>query len=176
MKTINLRDYYPYYLKDTYIEVADEIANELCRFTLNEEAYRINVYRAKAYYSLDCDDGIDSEAINKPLTPEELLDYELTAQLIHEAIASLPPVQARRVEAHLIWHKSKSAIAKSENIQKSSAGESIERGLKNLRNILKKFYEHPLLFAFFCTGIWEDIVPFMQLENRIYGIAGTDPA
>ncbi len=140
MTTINLRDYYPFYTEDAFIEVSDEIAAQLHRFNLDDEAYRIRVYRAKAYFSLDCDDGIEGEAICKPLTPEELLDRELTAQFLHDAMASLSPTQARRVYAHIVQQKSKAEIAKAEHIQKSSASESIERGLENLRKFLKNSF------------------------------------
>ena len=39
MKRINLRDYYPSYASDFFLEVADEIALSLKRFELDEKAY-----------------------------------------------------------------------------------------------------------------------------------------
>lgn len=53
MQKINLRDYYPYYQSDFFLDVADEIAFSLKRFDLLEQAYRLRRYRHKAYYSLD---------------------------------------------------------------------------------------------------------------------------
>ena len=52
MKEINLREYYPFYNMDVYLEVSDEIAGQLDRFKLDEEAHRVRVLRAKAYFSL----------------------------------------------------------------------------------------------------------------------------
>lgn len=140
MTTINLRNYYPFYKEDTFIEVSNEIAEQLRRFNLDDEAYRIRVLRAKAYFSLDCDDGIENDATSKPETPDEILERALTAKLLNEAMALLSPTQARRVYAHVVLGKSKKEIAATEHITKASANESIERGLANLKKLLKKTF------------------------------------
>ena len=67
MKKINLRDYYPYYTQDMIVEVPDEVALLLREYMLLEEAYRIRTYRYKAFYSLDRDEGIEREILQKPL-------------------------------------------------------------------------------------------------------------
>ena len=59
MKEINLREYYPFYNMDVYLEVTDEIAGQLDRFKLDEESHRVRILRAKAYFSLDRGDGIE---------------------------------------------------------------------------------------------------------------------
>ena len=59
MKEINLREYYPFYNMDVYLEVSDEIAGQLDRFKLDEEAHRVRILRAKAYFSLNRGDGIE---------------------------------------------------------------------------------------------------------------------
>lgn len=58
MTTINLRDYYPWYIEDQYIEVSDEVAAELRADKLYEAAYQRRIIRNKAQYSLDCDDTV----------------------------------------------------------------------------------------------------------------------
>ena len=73
MKEINLREYYPFYNMDVYLEVPDEIAGQLDRFKLDEEAHRVRVLRAKAYFSLDHGDGIEKDALQKPPQPLELI-------------------------------------------------------------------------------------------------------
>ena len=73
MKEINLREYYPFYNMDVYLEVSDEIAGQLDRFKLDEEAHRVRVLRAKAYFSLDRGDGIEKDALQKPPQPLELI-------------------------------------------------------------------------------------------------------
>ena len=58
MTTINLRKYFYWYKVDEYIEVSDEVAEELRA----DKDYEINHWRRmkrnKANYSLDADDGI----------------------------------------------------------------------------------------------------------------------
>jgi hypothetical protein len=60
---INLRDYYPFYTSDCFMEVSDEVAEMFKEFDRKEAAYRLRTYRHKAYYSLDRDDGLEHEAV-----------------------------------------------------------------------------------------------------------------
>jgi len=53
MKVINLRDIYPHYTQDCFVEVTDEVADLFSEFDHKEAAYRLRTYRHKAYYSLD---------------------------------------------------------------------------------------------------------------------------
>ena len=75
MTTINLRDYYPFYTHDYFIDVPDEVVELFKEFDRKEAAYRLRTYRHKAYYSLDRNDGIEHEALFVSLSPHEL--YEL---------------------------------------------------------------------------------------------------
>ncbi len=63
MAIINLRDYYPFYTSDCFMEVSDEVAEMFKEFDRKEAAYRLRTYRHKAYYSLDRDDGLEHEAV-----------------------------------------------------------------------------------------------------------------
>ena len=60
MAIINLRDFYPYYTADSFIEVPDEVAEAMAEFDRKEAAYRLRTYRHKAYYSLDREDGLST--------------------------------------------------------------------------------------------------------------------
>ena len=51
MKEINLRDYYPFYTKDTVAEVPDEVTDLLREYKLNEAAYFLRTYRHNFYAS-----------------------------------------------------------------------------------------------------------------------------
>ena len=79
MTTINLKDFYPWYTQDEYMEVSDEVAEELRANKRYEAAYRRRVTRNKAQYSLDCDDGIEYSACVFEPSPEELVLREGTA-------------------------------------------------------------------------------------------------
>src|SRR5699024_7619065 len=62
MTTINLKDFYYWYLTDELLEVPDEVAEELMASKRREAAHAERVRYNKAYYSLDCDDGIEYSA------------------------------------------------------------------------------------------------------------------
>ena len=62
MKTIDMNDFYVdplLYGNPPQTEVSDEMAEALWQFMRDEQAADRRVRRAKAYYSLDCGDGIE---------------------------------------------------------------------------------------------------------------------
>ena len=61
MKEINLRDFYPWYMEDVMVEVTEEVAEELLAGQRYIKARR-RVYRNKAHFSLDAEDGIEYSA------------------------------------------------------------------------------------------------------------------
>ena len=115
MKKINLRDYYPYYTQDMIVEVPDEVALLLREYMLLEEAYRIRTYRYKAFYSLDRDEGIEREILQKPLNPAEIWEQRQMTELIYKA-----------------------DIAKAAGTHKSRITRSIEAGLRSLEKYFKE--------------------------------------
>ena len=60
MQTINLKQYYPFCTEDTFVEVSDEIVEAFLLDKRAEAARERKMYRYKAFYSLDCDDGIEN--------------------------------------------------------------------------------------------------------------------
>ena len=118
MTTINLKDYYPWYLTNEYIEVTDEVAEALMASKRAEAAHAERVRYNRAYYSLDCDDGIDYSACVHEPSPQELLDRKEMFYLLWNALNSLPEVQGRRVDAYLILGKTYRQIAREEGVDK----------------------------------------------------------
>lgn len=139
MKEINLREYYPFYNMDVYLEVSDEIAGQLDRFKLDEEAHRVRVLRAKAYFSLDRGDGIEKDALQKPPQPLELILKAEQAERLNAALRSLSERQRCRLLAFYLDGKSKSQIAREEGVRENSVRESIQGGLMRLKKSLKNF-------------------------------------
>lgn len=138
MTTINLKDYFAWYSHDEYIEVPDDVAQELEEDTLYEAAYRRKVIRNKAQYSLDCDDGIEySVSLSEP-TPQELLERMERFHALWNALNSLPEVQGRRVDACVILGLSYCEVARIDGVDKSSVRQSVLCGLENMRKYLKK--------------------------------------
>ena len=139
MTTINLKDFYYWYLTDELVEVPDEVAEELMASKRREAAHAERVRYNKAYYSLDCDDGIEYSACLHEPTPQELLDRMELFVHLWNALNSLPEVQGIRVEAHLILGKSYRQIAREQGVDKSAVRHSVKSGKAAMRKYLKKF-------------------------------------
>ncbi|MBS5062295.1 MAG: sigma-70 family RNA polymerase sigma factor [Hungatella hathewayi] len=138
MARINLRDFYPFYNNDLFVDVSDEVAAALVEAERREAAYRLRTYRHKAYYSLDREDGIEHDALFVALSPCEIYERKITAQELRAALDALPEMQGRRVYVHFILGLSKAAIARAEGVSKVTVGQSIERGLRSMEKFLKK--------------------------------------
>ena len=138
MTTINLKDFYPWYTHDEYTEVSDEVAEELMASRRREAAHTERARYNKAYYSLDCDDGIEYSACLHEPTPQELLDRMELFVHLWNALNSLPEVQGVRVEAHLILGKSYRQIAQEQDVDKSVVRRSVKRGMSAMKKYLKK--------------------------------------
>jgi len=137
MKTINLRDFYPWYTSDEFVEVSDEIADELLADKRYQKAHRRRVYRNKAQYSLDAGDGIENEACYINLSPHEIHERQIMRCRLCRALNSLPEMQGRRVDAHYILGMSKTDIARAEGVRESSVRDAIKRGLRDMKKYLK---------------------------------------
>ena len=75
MKKINLREFYPdVYTTDFFVDVTEEVMETIRAAERAETAYERKMYRYKAQYSLDCENGIENAVLLKPQTPEMLLE------------------------------------------------------------------------------------------------------
>ena len=141
MQTINLKQYYPFCTEDTFVEVSDEIVEAFLLDKRAEAARERKMYRYKAFYSLDCNDGIENAAIGwaQP-SPEDILveREERAAHLrllaaLPEALAHATPTQARRIRAYYIAGINQPKIARMEGVHSSKVSVAIRRGLRNMR-------------------------------------------
>jgi len=98
----------------------------------------IDATRNKAFYSLDCDDGIEYSACLHEPSPQELLDRKELFFRLWNALNSLPEIQGRRVDAHLILGKSYRQIAREEGVDKSAVRCSVESGIKRMKKYLRE--------------------------------------
>ena len=75
MKKINLRELYPdVYITDFFVDVTEEVMETIRVAERAEAAYERKMYRYKAQYSLDCENGIENAVLLKPQTPEMVLE------------------------------------------------------------------------------------------------------
>ena len=136
MAKINLRNYYPIYHQDCFVDVTDELAELLLAFERAEEAYKRKLRRNQAFYSLDREDGIEHEILFTAPSVEELFEQRDVRAKIHTAISSLPDKQAKRVYAHYLMGMSISEIARAEGVSWQSVNRSIQHGLAHLEKVL----------------------------------------
>ena len=104
-----------------------------------EAAYDRRMYRYKAYYSLDCDNGIENAILMKPQTPEMLLEEKQLREQLYAAVMALPEKQAKRIYARYYLGMRVSEIATAEGVDQSRVRDSIRR-----MNGGKVLLEHPL--------------------------------
>lgn len=136
MKTINLKEFYPeIYTTNTFYEVPEEILEELLSFRRKENAAQRKLYRYKAYYSLDRNDGIEHESLIFPEIPEEIYERKEDLKRLCKAVEKLTKKQRRRLYARTILEMSYADIAKHENVSESS----IRCSVCSARAFLKKF-------------------------------------
>ena len=147
MQTINLKKYYyPLFVTDTFIEVSDEVAEALLLMWREENNRTHKIWYHKAYYSLDCEDGIENCAFDfTAKSPEEILVereeeqvYLATLELLAEAMENLTEIQSRRIHARYILGKKLIEIAAEEGVSVSVVQQTVKSGLKRLRTYLEK--------------------------------------
>ena len=127
MTTINLKDFYYWYTQDQLIEVSDEVAEvfkALLRGRLMQASGILNpVIAVQRILRL-----VPGEP-----TPQELLERMETFLRLWNALNSLPEIQGRRIDAHIILGKSIKEIAEAEGVHEESIRQSIKRGLERMK-------------------------------------------
>ena len=110
------------------------------------------MYRYKAQYSLDCENGIENAVLLKPKTPEMVLEEKQFQEQVYATVMKLPEKQAKRIYARYYLGMMVNEIAEVEGVDPSRVRDSIRRGLKQLGKIfLIKFRLVRLFFAFFVS-------------------------
>ena len=147
MTIINLkRYYYPLVKTDVFMEVPDEIADALLHLRREENNRKSKMFYHKAYFSLDCEDGIENDAIGwEQPSPEQLMiqaedeaAHELLLEHLREAIGQLTPTQARRLHMRYMLEMKYREIAEIEGISPTQASDSVRRAVKKLQRYFKK--------------------------------------
>lgn len=133
MKKVNLRDLYPnVYKSDYFVEVTEDVLETIRAAERAEAAYDRRMYRYKAHYSLDCDNGIENAVLLKPQTPEMVLEEKQFQEQVYAAVMKLPEKQAKRIYARYYLEMTVNEIAEVEGVDPSRVRDSIRRGLKQL--------------------------------------------
>ncbi len=97
MKKINLRELYPdVYTTDFFVDVTEEVMETIRAAERAEAAYERKMYRYKAQYSLDCENGIVNAVLLKPKTPEMLLEEKQLQEQVYSQAPHFRPQTAFR--------------------------------------------------------------------------------
>ena len=103
-----MRDYYPFYEHDEFVEVSDELAAEMAQWHRTERTQRRKVYRYHANYSLDWGDEIGRHVIFRAVAPDEYYEKRVTSEQLYAAMNALPEMQRHRIYAYYILKISQS--------------------------------------------------------------------
>ena len=100
MKKINLRELYPdVYKTDHFVEVAEDVLETIRAAERAEAAYERKMYRYKAHYSLDCDNGIENAVLLKPQTPEMVLEEKQFQEQVYTRVSTSMQVDGYSLDA-----------------------------------------------------------------------------
>ena len=141
MAKVNLRDLYPHYKGDSFIEIPDEVLAEIEACEREEEAYKRYLRYHKVMQIVDSVklQKIEADAVDKPPMPHEIMEQRFMEVVLYMAINQLPDKQAKRIYAHYFLGMSKTEIAKAEGVREATVRESINGGLQNLKKYLNFF-------------------------------------
>lgn len=133
---INLKDFYPFYPKDEFMDIPDDLAAELFQWERDDRSRGRKARRQNAYFSLDRNDGTEKQISFVSRSLEEEYELKITNEELHYALSRLPRAQAERIYAHYVDGVSSVDIAHSEHISKSAVNASISRGMRRIKNLL----------------------------------------
>ena len=137
--TINLRDFYPWYTHDEFMEVPEAIAAELFADKRYAQTHERTQRRNKVH-SLDAADGTEEAAsVQSYDSPEAVYEMMERHCRLCQALNSLPESQGQRIEAHYLLGKSQVEIAEAEGISKMAVSKSITKGLVAMKIFMKNY-------------------------------------
>lgn len=121
MKIINLKDFYTsIYSHDCFCDVPDEVAELLVLYERREKSHRRLVYKYKAHFSLDRDDGLQNEAAQFTPSAEDAYENNIIRQALFTGLSELTDKQLSRLYAHFFLDMSYMQIACIENVDESA--------------------------------------------------------
>ena len=138
MAIINLKDIYPFYEGDSFIDIPDDILAEIESCERKERTYKRYIRYHSAYYSLDVDNPreLENAVVDKPVMPHEACEEKLMNLFLYKAIRELPEKQAQRIYSHFFLGMSKKEIAQAEGVSDRVVRKKIAEGLEHIKNYL----------------------------------------
>ena len=148
MVQINLRNLFPEYTVDCFVEVLDEnveafkkaITKEIADVFLRQQRQENAYERRKRFHNANQSVDYTDEVMDKTTDPLEILLDKFAKEKLQEALDTLSQKQRERIYSHYILGLSKAEIARSEGLAENAVKDSIQRGLKNIKKYLKNFF------------------------------------
>ena len=138
MATINLRNFYPWYTHDEFVEVPDVIVGELFADRRYEKTQE-RITRRYKVHSLDADYSTEAMAsVHSSDNPEAVLGMMERHCSLCRALNSLPEAQGRRIEARYLLGMTQKEIADADGVSEEAVSKAIEKGLKAMRKYFQK--------------------------------------
>lgn len=137
MITINLKDFYPWYGSDEYIDIPEEVALELFADKRYEAAHERKMKRRKVISFSDYGDKTWELADQTVPDPHRIAELRELLKNILEMLDVLSDAQARRIRAHIILEMTLAETAELEKVSTSAVHSSVQKGLKTIRQKLE---------------------------------------
>ncbi len=138
MEKINLRNFYAWYTQDEYIEVPDEVAEELMADKRYEQSHQRSIRRNKVDPLEENHEREVLIVIGRRDSPEQVYERMERYCNLCRALNSLPEVQGRRIELHYLLGMTQREIARSEGVSERNVRHSIRKGLVSMKKFLEK--------------------------------------
>ena len=136
MITINLKDFYPWYGTDEFIEVPEEVVWEMLADKRYEAAYTKKIKRHKVLSFSDYGDKTQEWCNQTAPDPQHMAEVRELLEQFLEILAALPEIQSRRIRAHIILDMTLSEIALQEEVSIATVQRAIQRGIKKIQKFL----------------------------------------
>ncbi len=123
--------------KKQEVLVNEEIYKAFDRFELDDKKM-LNEYSRHIEHSEVFENNISNRAVDKPLSLEDEVIRNSTFEELKKAIEMLPEIQKRRIKKYYFYDMTEQQIADEENATHQSVHIILQRGIENLKKILKK--------------------------------------
>lgn len=120
------------------IEINEKQNNAFNEFEL-EDLSEMNEFDRHIEHSEIYENNLEKRAKEKTISMEDEFIQKATFEELKRAIEMLPEIQKRRIKKYYFEDKNEYRIAEEEHATHQSVHIVLERGIKNLKKILKNF-------------------------------------
>ena len=139
MVRVNLKDYYPHYHNNLYLEVSDEVAMQFRQWKREEETrQRIRRRYHVGCYSFDISTEAAYRMQRNVSSPHDTYEINFLHEQLCTALSALPLKQSRRIIAHYFIGMSQTAIAQKERVSRNTVSTSIRKGMATLHQVMTR--------------------------------------